>query len=636
VRGARRTGAGEECGGDDSGAETSKSSRGNLPSINEPVPTTVKSYTRAFGWGLTLLVVGVGAKLVLIGLRVIDDGRTGISGGWGAIAVVTEDLRLASLFGAFAFAVFALAGARRGAEATVAALFAALAIWIAANLPIARLLSLPLTYGFLHATGSALGDSIARYATLPNIGLPLIVIAGGLAFARWVRPRVTPGRRALLAIAAGAAVLLALGPIAVRRSETAGLYRNAVLALVETAGARWLGGRRPPRPPLASPACRADDGGPAAALSDLAGIARERSVVWVILESVGARALPMYGNPRDAAPELTALAHDAVVFDRAYTAYPESIKGLFSILCSREPPPGTEASDYAVGRIGCVPIAEEMARAGYRTGLFHSGWFVYLGMRAVVEARGFDELRDAATIASPHRSSFGVDDRATADALLAFVDSLPAGQRFFAVFMPIAGHHPYHAPGVAPRPFAETNDAGEYANDVRVADDAFGRVRAGLRARKLDDRVVYVVVGDHGEAFREHPANIAHALFIYEENVRVPFFVAAPGATVGARRAPALASLLDLAPTTLALAGVRVPQQYEGQSLLAATPRVARFATEQGRRWAGVRDGRWKVIVDEESGRGQLYDLEADPGERKDLAGERGEIVARYRGCVGR
>ena len=116
----------------------------------------------------------------------------------------------------------------------------------------------------------------------------------------------------------------------------------------------------------------------------------------------------------------------------------------------------------------------------------------------------------------------------------------------------------------------------------------------------------------------------------------MPFFVAAPGATVGARRAPALASLLDLAPTTLALAALRVPEQYEGQSLLAAAPRIARFATEQGRRWAGVRDERWKVIVDEESGRAQLYDVEADPGEKRDLAGERPGIVERYRGCVGR
>ncbi len=598
----------------------------------------MKSYTRVFGWWLALLVVAVGAKLALVGLRIADDGRAGVSGGWGALAVVTEDLRLAALFAGFV----ALAGLARGAarerfaSAAVTGVFVLLSAWIAVNVPIARLLSTPLTYGFLHATGSALGDSIARYATLSNIGLPLVLLAGGLAFARWVRPRLAPGRAPQIAIATVTLALLALGPLAIRRSETAGLHRNAVLALCATTAARWFAPTRAARPPLASPACRSHDEAPAPPLPELAGIARERSVVWVILESVGARALSSYGNPREAAPELAALARDGVVFDRAYTAYPESIKGLFSVLCSREPPPGTEASDYAVGRIGCVSVAEEMARAGYQTGLFHSGWFVYLGMRAVVEGRGFQVLRDAGTIASPHRSSFGVDDRATAEALLAFVDSLPAGQRFFAVFMPIAGHHPYHAPGVAPRPFPEATDADAHANEVHVADDAFARLRAGLRARQLDDRVVYVVFGDHGEAFREHPANIAHALYLYEENVRVPFFIAAPGARAGGRRLPQLTSLLDVAPTTLALAGVRVPLQYEGQSLLGARPRPARFSTEQGRRWVGLRDGDWKLIVDEDSGRPQLYDLASDPGERFDQAAARADTVARYRGCLAR
>ncbi|MEO5768648.1 MAG: sulfatase [Polyangia bacterium] len=583
--------------------------------------------------------MAVGAKVALLGLRVIDDSHIAISGGWGAIALVTEDLRLTTAFAALVAVAGLPAGpaGRRLAEATVGCLFVVLTIWMAVNVPIARLLSIPLTYGFLHATGSALGDSVARYATPANIGLPVGLIGGGLAFARLVRPRLDPAPPVLIGVALAAAALLALGPAALRRSETAGFHRNAVITLGETAAARWLGARPAARPPLDGPACRSEEQKTTmtTTAAELAGIARDRSIVWVILESAGARALPIYGNPRETAPALTALAREGVVFDRAYSVYPESIKGLFSILCSHEPPPGTEASDYAVGHVGCVPIAEELRRVGYRTALFHSGWFVYLGMRAVVERRGFDELRDAATIPSPHRSSFGVDDRATADALLEFVDSLPSRQRFFAVFMPIAGHHPYHAPGDAPRPFPDKDDADAYANDVHVADEAFARLRSGLRLRGLDNRVVYVVVGDHGEAFREHPTNIAHALFVYEENVRVPFFIAVPGALAGERRLPQLASLLDLAPTTLALAGITAPQEYEGQSLLDPRPRPARFATEQGRRWAGLRDGNWKVIIDEETGRAQLYDLKGDPGERDDLAGGRQDVVERYRRCVG-
>ena len=371
---------------------------------------------------------------------------------------------------------------------------------------------------------------------------------------------------------------------------------------------------------------------------DLGGLARGRSVVWVILESTGARALSTYGASRTvmpAMPHLEELARRAVVFDDAYTAYPESIKGLFSVLCSREPEASSEASDYAVGQVPCRSIADEMARAGYRTALFHSGWFAYLGMRAVVDGRGFGELHDAATIASPFRTSFGVDDRATADHVLAFVDALPSGQPFFAVFMPIAGHHPYHAPGDAERPFPDQEDKDAYANDLHVADGAFGRLREGLAARGRDQDTIYVVFGDHGEAFREHEGNIAHALFLYEENVRVPLFIAAPGALPAARRILGATSLIDLAPTTLALAGVHIPEQYQGRSLLASSSRVARFTTEQAVRRVGLRDGGWKFILDEDSGRVQLFDLTSDPAEHANIASWHPDLVQRYGACVG-
>jgi arylsulfatase A-like enzyme len=208
--------------------------------------------------------------------------------------------------------------------------------------------------------------------------------------------------------------------------------------------------------------------------------------------------------------------------------------------------------------------------------------------------------------------------------------------------MPIAGHHPYHAPGDAPRPLPERDDHDAYLNDLRVADDAFGVLRDGLVARGLDEKTVYVVVGDHGEAFREHPGNVAHALFLYEENVRVPFFVAAPGAIGAQRRAPQLASLIDLTPTTLALAGLLSdPHQsalYEGRSLLAPeAPRVARFFTEQGVRRLALRDGRWKIIADADAGGVEVYDLLADPGERHPLGGDAAAagVAKHYRACLG-
>jgi lipoteichoic acid synthase len=202
------------------------------------------------------------------------------------------------------------------------------------------------------------------------------------------------------------------------------------------------------------------------------------------------------------------------------------------------------------------------------------------------------------------------------------------------VYMPIAGHHPYHAPGAVARPFAETSLAAEHRNDVFAGDQAFGRLRAGLAARDLDRHTLYVVVGDHGEAFREHAGNVAHALYLYDENVRVPFFVAAPGLWQGPRHAPQLTSLLDLAPTTLALLGLPAAALMEGRPALDPRPRVVRFFTEQAVRRAGLVDGDRKLLLDEDAGRAQVFDLRADPGEARDLAGASTAWIADRRACL--
>jgi hypothetical protein len=598
--------------------------------------------TAAVGWALTLLVVALGTRVSLVALHALDNGRMVGASLWFMVACLAEDLKLVLGFaflvaGVEAIGRVRLGVARRGRQG-VAALNALLGFWMVLNIPVARFFSTPLTYSLLHATGSAIGDSIAGYMSVINLGLPVLVWVGGQAFAYWVRPRLWFSPQWVWAMASMSVLILALAPSATRRVDTLGLHRNAVMVVIESTLLQGVLGDGLGRARLSSAACAPTDASAttAMALHDWVGLARGRSVVWVILESTGARALATYGAFRAAMPHLDRLAQQSLIFENAYTAYPESIKGLFSVLCSREPAARTEASDYAVGQVPCRSIADEMARAGFRTGLFHSGWFVYLGMRAVVDGRGFSELHDAGTIASPFRTSFGVDDRATADRVLSFVDSLPPDQPFFAVFMPIAGHHPYHAPGDAVRPFPEIEDKDAYTNDLHVADQAFGRLREGLRLRHRDEKTIYIVFGDHGEAFREHEGNIAHALFLYEENVRVPLFIAAPGVFPTARRIPGVSSLIDIAPTTLALAGIRVPEQYEGRSLLGAPSRVARFATEQAVRRVGLRDGNWKFILDEDSSRVQLFDLASDPEERINVAHAHPDLVGRYRACVGR
>src|SRR4029079_6799536 len=131
-------------------------------------------------------------------------------------ALVHEDVRLVVAFAVFVALAGALARARpglsRAARLAVATVYVALTFWTAFNVPVARQLSSPLTYAFLHATGSAISDSISVYLTPFNLGLPLGLWAGALALPRLLARRPSPSRRALVVAGVAGAAILLLGP----------------------------------------------------------------------------------------------------------------------------------------------------------------------------------------------------------------------------------------------------------------------------------------------------------------------------------------------------------------------------------------------------------------------------------------
>jgi phosphoglycerol transferase MdoB-like AlkP superfamily enzyme len=352
-----------------------------------------------------------------------------------------------------------------------------------------------------------------------------------------------------------------------------------------------------------------------------------RNVIVAILESTGARHLGAYGGVPDPTPNLTALASRSILFERAYAVYPESIKGLFATLCSRYPAFDTPPESYAW--VPCASLPGTLAAAGYRTALFHSGRFAYLGMSAIVDHRGFGLLEDAGAIGGQVNSSFGVDDASTVRRALQWIASLGKEERFFLTYLPVAGHNPYEVS--KPGPFEGRDDFTRYLNALHEGDEALGQLLDGLRALGLEDNTLVIVFGDHGEAFGEHPGNFAHTLFIQEENVRVPYVIAAPGAVDRQLRVQRIASAVDTAPTILDLMGLPANAMHQGTSLLGPEPRMALFFTDYSIGWLGLADGCWKYLFEMDSGRSRLFDVCEDPGELRDRAREFPERAFVYR-----
>src|SRR5262245_2557308 len=375
-----------------------------------------------------LLCVLVLAKLCMA------TGQSVPASAWSPIAYLWQDLLVAVLFAGFD------ALARRSWAGWTA--YGLIVTYAAVNVPVARVLGTPLTAPMLRATRGTLADSVAYHATPANVGLLLLVLAGAAAFPLLLRK---VRRRHLIWGAVAAAPVILLGPFATTRVDTGGLHRNALVAAVSTQFPHIEAGDA--GEPVADDAAPTGPGADPR-LARLRGAAAGRHVVLVLLESAAAQYLRPYGAAEDPMPNVTALAAHGVLFEHVYAVYPESIRGLFAVLCSRYPAMDTEPELYE--RVTTRSLAAVLRGQGYHTALFHSGRFRYLGMQAVVRGRGFEVLEDAGQIGGDRASSFGIDEPSAIRRLLQWIDEVPRGDRFFATYVPIAGHHPYETPEPGP------------------------------------------------------------------------------------------------------------------------------------------------------------------------------------------
>jgi arylsulfatase A-like enzyme len=168
-----------------------------------------------------------------------------------------------------------------------------------------------------------------------------------------------------------------------------------------------------------------------------------------------------------------------------------------------------------------------------------------------------------------------------------------------------------------------------YDEKVQRADSRFADFLKEFDALGISDRTIFVITSDHGTELYEH-RRFDHGFTLYDEQVRVPLFFKLPdarGASV-----PDRVSSIDLMPTVLELLSVSVPEkarkQLRGKSLVPAMrgARVSRdvFSETNYRAYTYKRsvltpDG-WKLIYTLESRSRELYDLNTDPCETRDLA----------------
>jgi arylsulfatase len=182
-----------------------------------------------------------------------------------------------------------------------------------------------------------------------------------------------------------------------------------------------------------------------------------------------------------------------------------------------------------------------------------------------------------------------------------------------------------------------------YAN-ITFIDDQVGRIIEALKQRGMYDNAVICFTADHGDMLGDH--HHWRKTYAYQGSANIPFLLKWPAAQkTKLKRGSTLShpvELRDFLPTFLDAAGEAIPADMDGDSMLklARNPKSdwrefidLEHATcyDQANYWAALTDGKQKYIWFFRTGKEQLFDLEDDPDELKNLAGNESEMLKKWR-----
>jgi arylsulfatase A-like enzyme len=184
------------------------------------------------------------------------------------------------------------------------------------------------------------------------------------------------------------------------------------------------------------------------------------------------------------------------------------------------------------------------------------------------------------------------------------------------------------------------NNMREYYRLINGMDYAVGKILEELRKRGLSDNTVIIFYSDNGHFMAEH--GFTGKWLMYEESIRVPGFIFDPRHITKAASTREMVLNIDLAPTMMELAGIKIPKHMQGKSLLPLLedpdkPFREDFFYEHLyrhldgyqhiERSEGVRTRDWKYIhyIDQTgSAAEELYNLTTDSNEMQDLSKDPG------------
>ena len=364
---------------------------------------------------------------------------------------------------------------------------------------------------------------------------------------------------------------------------------------------------------------------------------RTPGVVVITIDTLRADHLGCYGYKQIHTPNLDELAQTGIRFERAFTAVPVTLPS-HTVIFTGTYPPSSGMHDFAGNKLSSTQptLASVLKDHEYATG-------AVIGS-AVLDSRfglnrGFDFYYDHFDFNRLQESNIDEMERPgnlVADVALEWL-SQHYQNRFFLWMHLYDPHFPYRPP----EPYAREYKDRPYDGEIAFADEQVGRLLRFLKDKKLYDKTLIVVAGDHGESLGEHGEK-THGFFLYNSTLHVPLIFHLPAASsVKPATVKTLVTLADVMPTVLKILDFVVPPSIQGENLFplmtAKTPGEPRslyaetFLPRLHFNWSELRAVESDKYHFIDAPKPELYDLEQDPRETDNLFSRKPAVAQELR-----